>query len=118
MDVNAILDNLAAKLAIPVEYLVSAHAAKGVTEIVDVFVYLSLTFVACFSFARLARKARVLLKEAPDGDYAFNACFWPFCIGVLLWWMSALFAGALKDFILWYINPESYAITTLLEGLK
>ena len=125
--VNSVINNIAEKLGITVDYVVPALAKYNIAECLIYFIAAIITFILCFLIAKATMMILDILKKSKEDDkmtnYEYNSNRGlTIIIGSILFGIT-LIAGLIclfssLDIVKWIMAPEGATIDYILSKIK
>ena len=125
--VNSVINNIAEKLGITVDYVVPALARYNIAECLIYFIAAIITFILCFLITKATKMILDIIeksyKDEKMSDYYYNNNKSLIIIMGSVLFGIALIAGLIclfcsLDIIKWIMAPEGATIAYILQSLK
>jgi hypothetical protein len=120
VEVNAVIDKLADKLAVPAGKLMELIPALGVKLIGAIFVYIGVLAVSALVFCVVFPRTYEAWTEVYSGSslWAVGGVF--AIIAVLMAVAMAIFGlfCDIPNLILWFYNPQAWALDYILKMIR
>ena len=115
-NINAIVDSLATKLAVPTEYILSMLVRQGKFSIAYSVITFSIGVILLFSAYTFYKKYQKIESwEANKREFFLMVTLFCFIPSVFLF---GLFIFSFIDSVNWIIDPEAYAFKEIMYMLR
>ena len=115
-NINAIVDSLAAKLAVPTEYILSMLIRQGKFTIAYSVITFSIGVILLFSaYVSYKKYQKIESWEANKREFFLMVTLFCFIPSVFLF---GLFIFSFIDSVNWIIDPEAYAFKEIMYMLR